>query len=92
MHQPYDEAAVLFRGGSARMIDLVPLSQFSERYKAGWRMRPGYELKAGDYAVLMQSPDHEDIPLSNKSLARTYSNYERAGHSSRARKIKAVGT
>lgn len=40
-------------------IDLVPLSQFSERYARGWRIVPGYPLTHGDYAATMQSPDHQ---------------------------------
>ena len=47
------------------MIDLVPLSQFSERHSNGWRMVPGYDLKAGDYAVTMASPDHVVPRLKN---------------------------
>lgn len=47
------------------MIDLVPISQFSERYSGGWRMVKGYDLKAGDYAVVMASPDHSEQPLKN---------------------------
>jgi hypothetical protein len=77
-------------------IDLVPLSLFSERHKEGWRMRPGYELKAGDYAVLMQSPDHDDTVL-NTTRASVSRNYARAsrpgrGEHGKFKKIKACGT
>lgn len=78
-------------------IDLVPLSQFSERHNAGWRMRPGYELKAGDYAVLMQSPDHQDDTVLNTKRATVSRNYARAsrpdrGEDGKFKKIKACGT
>lgn len=52
-------------------VDLVPLSLFSERHKQGWRMRPGYELKAGDYAVLMQSPGFEETESNHTKANRT---------------------
>jgi hypothetical protein len=47
------------------MIDLVPLKLFSERHKEGWRLLPGYELKAGDFAATMVSPDHVFLTKSN---------------------------
>jgi hypothetical protein len=59
-------------------------------------MRPGYELKAGDYAVLMQSPDHDDTVL-NTARASVSRNYARArrpdrGEHGKFKKIKACGT
>lgn len=40
-------------------VTLVPLSQFSDYHKKGWRIVPGYDLKAGDYAATMMSPGHK---------------------------------
>lgn len=57
------------------MIDLVPLKQFSGRIAKGWRMVPGFPLEPGDYAVTMQSPDHEWMDQrSNKSRGATSRN------------------
>lgn len=42
-------------------IDLVPLKEFSDRYARGWRIVPGYDLKSGDYAATMMSPDHKQV-------------------------------
>ena len=53
------------------MIDLVPLSQFSERNASGWKMVPGYPLEPGDYAVVMQAPAFSE-PLSNKTRAASW--------------------
>lgn len=51
-------------------IDLVPLSQFSARHSKGWRMVPGYDRKAGDFAVTMMSPGHEMVRKSNVERGR----------------------
>jgi hypothetical protein len=47
------------------MIDLVPLSEFSDRHNKGWRMVAGFPLAPGDYAVTMQSPGHRDLSQTN---------------------------
>ncbi len=36
--------------------EFIPIASFSEFYEAGWRMINGYDLKAGDFAVLMAPP------------------------------------
>lgn len=51
------------------MIEYVPLGRFSAYHKEGWKLVPGYDLRAGDYAALMQSPGH-NIGLSNKEAGR----------------------
>ncbi len=51
-------------------VDLVPLSDFSARHARGWRIVPGYDLKAGDYAATMMSPDHKLFDLNNKAKAK----------------------
>lgn len=58
-------------------IDLVPLSQLSERYRAGWRLVDGYELSASDYAATMASPDHKQTWKPNKSRAAISRNIAR---------------
>ena len=55
------------------MIDLVPLSQFSERIARGWTMVPGYPLQPGDYAVTMKAPAFEE-KQSNLSKAAVWRN------------------
>ena len=57
------------------MIDLVPLSKFSERYARGWRIVPGYDLKATDWAATMQSPDH--VPVVRSNLDRAIDSLDR---------------
>lgn len=52
------------------MIDLVPLKLFSQRIAEGWRMCPGYPLEPGDFAVTMQSPDHESEIAKAKERRR----------------------
>jgi len=54
-------------------IHLVPLCQFSEYHGLGWRICPGYDLKAGDYAATMKSPDHDTV-ANNKARAATSRN------------------
>lgn len=58
-------------------IDLVPLSQLSERYRAGWRLVEGYDLSASDYAATMASPDHKQTWKANKSRAAISRNVAR---------------
>lgn len=60
------------------MIDLVPIKQFSERLAQGWEMVPGYDLKAGDYAVTMQSPDHAKEVRRNVAIAAAWRNHDAA--------------
>lgn len=55
------------------MIDLVPLSEFSERIARGWKMVPGYPLQPGDYAVTMKAPAFEE-KQSNLSKAAVWRN------------------
>lgn len=59
------------------MIDLVPLSQFSERYAEGWRLVEGYDLAASDYAATMASPDHQKVWKSSRARAATSRNLAR---------------
>lgn len=54
-------------------IDLVPLRLFSQRIAEGWRMIPGYDLHAGDYAVTMQPPGFPK-PKRNISAASGHRN------------------
>jgi hypothetical protein len=71
------------------MIDLVPLSKFSERYARGWRIVPGYDLKATDWAATMQSPDH--VPVIKSNLERAAEQGTRGWkHSTKPRKFHHV--
>lgn len=54
-------------------IDLVPLTQFSERIMAGWTMVAGYALQPGDYCVTMQPPGFPE-PRRNVSRAAEHRN------------------
>jgi len=55
-------------------VHLVPLCQFSDYHARGWRIVPSYDLKAGDYAATMKSPDHDAVIASNKSVAASLRN------------------
>lgn len=46
-------------GDVVMSVEYIPIKDFSDRYREGWRMVPGYDLKAGDYAVLMTEPVKE---------------------------------
>lgn len=59
------------------MIDLVPLCQFSDRYREGWRLVDGYDLAASDYAATMASPDHGPVRKGNVSIAASSRNFAR---------------
>lgn len=67
------------------MIYLVPLKQFSERIAKGWTMVPGYDLKAGDYAVTMASPGHEQAQIrANRIAARNADTERRKANAAKA--------
>lgn len=50
--------------------ELIPVADFSRCHCEGWRMLSGYDLKAGDYAVLMVPPRGKT--WSNKEAGNTY--------------------
>lgn len=54
----------------AQQVEYIPLSQFSGKIKAGWKMIAGYPLHPGDYAVLMVEPDPE---IDSNQTAGAYS-------------------
>jgi len=70
--------------GDRPTIDLVPLTQFSERIIAGWTMVPGYPLQPGDYCVTMQPPGFP-VPRSNISRSAEHRNRVVAGKRRKAR-------
>ncbi len=74
------------------MIDLVPLSQFSERYSSGWRMVPGYELTHSDYVALMRSPDHVDprVTRNTRNAAVSRNNARHRANKERQEEIAFI--
>lgn len=44
-------------------LTYIPRSQLREALLAGHRLVPGHEYRPGDWAILMQEPEGERLPL-----------------------------